>query len=273
MNVTLAYNGITIRGRNGKLNLTDMWRAAGADPARQPAKWRELDGTKDFVGHLTDILLQEENILFETGAGRNGATWAHWQLGIAYAKYLSPAFHAWCNSVVRERMEGKIGRPEELAVVAPAVASISKAEMGRMFGAIVDDKLARVKAEVLAEVEEQAAATNEMLLLDVAFKLAEMRRPPHHSTALKIALTCGMKKAPRGAIGRIAGALRRFQQVNPKLPEPVLSNDRWRVWLFDSYLASAWLKAGGREAIRAEKGRALGQGVMRLPPGRKSPLG
>ena len=32
----------------------------------------------------------------------NGAeTWAHWQLALAYARYLSPAFHAWCNSVIR----------------------------------------------------------------------------------------------------------------------------------------------------------------------------
>ena len=33
---------------------------------------------------------------------------AHWQIGIAYAKYLSPEFHVWCNTVVRDRMEGKL---------------------------------------------------------------------------------------------------------------------------------------------------------------------
>ncbi len=40
--------------------------------------------------------------------GPETATWAHWQIGLAYAKYLSPAFHAWCNEVVRGHMEGDL---------------------------------------------------------------------------------------------------------------------------------------------------------------------
>lgn len=42
-----------------------------------------------------------------TQRGKGGGTYAHWQLGLAYAKYLSPEFHICCNTVVRERMEGK----------------------------------------------------------------------------------------------------------------------------------------------------------------------
>jgi hypothetical protein len=37
--ITLIYNGTQIRDRGEFLNLTDMWRAAGADPSRQPAEW------------------------------------------------------------------------------------------------------------------------------------------------------------------------------------------------------------------------------------------
>jgi hypothetical protein len=39
--------------------------------------------------------------------GKGGGTFAHWQIGLAYAKYLSPEFHMWCNEVVRERMEAR----------------------------------------------------------------------------------------------------------------------------------------------------------------------
>jgi hypothetical protein len=35
--------------------------------------------------------------------GGDVATRAHWQIGLAYAKSLSPKFHLWCNTVVRER--------------------------------------------------------------------------------------------------------------------------------------------------------------------------
>jgi hypothetical protein len=41
------------------------------------------------------------------GRGKGGETVAHWQIGLAYAKYLNPQFHMWCNEVVRAHMEGR----------------------------------------------------------------------------------------------------------------------------------------------------------------------
>ena len=32
--------------------------------------------------------------------GKGGAALAHWQVGMAYAKYLNHDFHMWCNEVV-----------------------------------------------------------------------------------------------------------------------------------------------------------------------------
>lgn len=43
--------------------------------------------------------------ILKTSRGKGGATWADPRLAIAYAKFLSPAFHAWANRVVIERME------------------------------------------------------------------------------------------------------------------------------------------------------------------------
>lgn len=103
---TLLYSGNTIRIDNDKLNLTDMWRAAGADPARKPAKWLDLPSSMEFIEFVADLQkVGISDLLFST-KGRNGSTLAHWQIGLAYAKYLSPEFHMWCNTVVRNRMQG-----------------------------------------------------------------------------------------------------------------------------------------------------------------------
>ena len=105
MNRELDYQGARVRLKDDMLNLTDMWRAAGGDQQKQPAKWRDLPQATDFIAYIAQTLGKSENRLTLTKAGKTGGTWAHWQIGLAYAKYLSPAFHAWCNSIVRAHME------------------------------------------------------------------------------------------------------------------------------------------------------------------------
>jgi len=101
----LVYNGEVIRDRNEMLSLTDMWRAAGGDEARRPANWARKEGA-EFIAFLADADNVPVGHIIKSERGRNGATFAHWQIALAYAKYLSPEFHMWCNTVVRERMEG-----------------------------------------------------------------------------------------------------------------------------------------------------------------------
>lgn len=140
----LNYGGAAIRDRDDHLCLTDMWRAAGSDPSKQPAKWREHDGTKEFVSYIAETLRWEESFLFAAKEGRNGGTWAHWQVAMAYAKYLSPEFHAWCNSVVRAHMEGRLAVPgasskpqsvaQKLALVREArLCGFTKPELQEMW--------------------------------------------------------------------------------------------------------------------------------------------
>ena len=102
---SLMFNGIAVRDRGEMLSLTDLWRAAGSDPARKPSEWlRSADAQRfiEFLGETVGI-----SHLLQTATGRGGATYAHWQIALAYAKYLSPEFHAACNVVIRER-----SRPE-----------------------------------------------------------------------------------------------------------------------------------------------------------------
>jgi KilA-N domain len=118
----LTYQGSTIRLRGAMLNLTDMWKAAGCPENRRPNNWLILDETTRFRAHarthwtefehpvpdnavLDRIIRLDADGLVATQRGRFGGTWAHWQLALPYARYLSPQFHLWCNTVVRAAME------------------------------------------------------------------------------------------------------------------------------------------------------------------------
>ena len=129
----LVYEGVPIGRRDEMLCLTDMWRACGADPSKRPAKWREHDSTREFVAYVaSSVILIENNECFQTlrGGGGEQGTYAHWQIGLAYAKYLSPSFHAWCNLVVREHMEGHLVPNTRPVALVDSVALA--AELGRV---------------------------------------------------------------------------------------------------------------------------------------------
>jgi hypothetical protein len=119
----LTYNGRTVRRRGELLNLTSLWFAAGHPQNRRPTDWLALPETKGVFLHLRSMLSEatamtcidvagipglkrvDADYLLVTTRGRRGGTWGHWELAISYAQYLSPPLHAWCNEVVRSRME------------------------------------------------------------------------------------------------------------------------------------------------------------------------
>ncbi|NSZ00533.1 KilA-N domain-containing protein [Agrobacterium tumefaciens] len=84
-----------ITDKGDMLSLTDMWKAAGSDPIKAPAQWQRLSSAEDFIGHVSIIVGKSHNNLIETR--RRAGTFAHWQIGMAYAKYLDHDFHMWCN--------------------------------------------------------------------------------------------------------------------------------------------------------------------------------
>jgi KilA-N domain len=115
----LRYEEKPIRCEGDDVCLTDLWRAAGGDDSKRPAIWLRQDGTQTLIAFLADNITMTTNhsLLFRSKEGRNGATWAHWQLALAYAKYLSPAFHVWCNTIVRGYMQGAV--PTAVVVQEP----------------------------------------------------------------------------------------------------------------------------------------------------------
>jgi hypothetical protein len=74
---------VSIRERGEMLSLTDMWRAAGGDPSKRPAKWRDHDATREFVEHVQGTILRGDSECFQSlNGGGEWNTWAHWQIGL-----------------------------------------------------------------------------------------------------------------------------------------------------------------------------------------------
>jgi hypothetical protein len=138
----LTYNDVPIHIRGERLNLTDMWRAAGRPKNMAVWDWRKLPGCERFVEHIAAAYDLGISQVFVTEPGRGKGTWAHWQIGMAYAKYLSVSFHAWCNEVVRRYMEGKgfPARDERLSEeLARQIGGIVKAVTQRALEPIRED--------------------------------------------------------------------------------------------------------------------------------------
>lgn len=274
----LEYDGVAIRDRDGKLNMTDMWRAGGADPARRPSKWLASADARRFQAFLAETsgIQISDTALIEAasgGDGAGGATWAHWQLGLAYAKYLSPAFHAWGNKVIRDRMEGRIGSPEELVQALAAVHStaldakqyggITKAVVGRALEdfltpvhvglAHITEKLERLSQKVDGQVEDRTAAPAR-----------------EYVSALDFLVGKGVpQKGRRGVVQSVSARLLAFSATNGFT---VRSAAETGTRLFHVDAVKAWEVTGGTAFLRACRDRREGQAVMPLQPGKKRAL-
>jgi hypothetical protein len=101
----IFYGDVEVRDKNGLISLTDMWIAADKPFGKhEPILWGLEVGSEfiDFIAKKYNV--GRENV-YKTSRGKFGGVWAHWQIALDYAKYLSPEFHAWANQVIKERVE------------------------------------------------------------------------------------------------------------------------------------------------------------------------
>src|SRR6218665_2949264 len=117
-----------------------------------------ISPTRNGSSKQFSVFKPENSWFIEKKKGKGGGTWAHWQVGMAYAKYLDPNFHMWCNTQVRAVMEGKVAaaipddvlelirRTDGIAkMLAHKVTEIEKAMpiiAGQMADAMITAKLA-----------------------------------------------------------------------------------------------------------------------------------
>lgn len=95
----LKYNGTTIGARgDGMYCLTDMWKSVGAHANKDPRQWSRFGG-KDFIASTAESLNVGKSHIYKAGRGKGGRTFAHWQIALAYAKYLDHNFHRHVNEI------------------------------------------------------------------------------------------------------------------------------------------------------------------------------
>lgn len=158
----LNYQGHIIADKGEMLSLTDMWKASGSDESRKPSEWLRQEATKRFIDFLGDSVAIPEVgknhfglVNVTRGGVSRGETFAHWQIGMAYAKYLSPEFHMWCNTQVRAVMEGKVtatGLSESDknaigGIVKSCAAVVLKEQIGQLLPTMLDSMVAARLAE------------------------------------------------------------------------------------------------------------------------------
>lgn len=255
----LTYQGVAIRHRGEMLNLTDMWTAAGSNPAKRPADWARKEGA-DFIRHVSDMLnMPVGHIQTQRGgSGANrGSTFAHWQIGLAYAKYLSPEFHMWCNTVVRDRMEGRL-------VPAAGTVTALDEQVRATIGGIAKAVLTKALDERLLPVERAVLTISErvsLLTQDPSAHVTTEYRP-----VLAVVAEMGVPaKGRRGLCQRISRAmatwcLREMRQADVRLSKE--TNRR----LFHVTAIDDWMKAEGNVMVAEHKARLAGQSVMAFRP-------
>lgn len=223
--VTLAYKGITIRDRNEMLNLTDMWRAQGSPPNMEPFNWARFEG-KAFIEAVAIAHNLSANQVMTKKRGKSGATWAHWQAGIAYAKYLSHDFHMWANKAVRERMEGR------------SVPVINPETFAHQFMIAVEQ---RVSAFLASQCLMQDPGLTAGDVLDLA--------------------GVSHRKGLKGLAGFLSRRLERWH-LQRGIPLRLGRLGRMTAKLFDPAATKAWLDAGGKREIEDWIKERVGQGKL-----------
>lgn len=245
----LVYKGEVIHERHEMLSLTDMWKAAGGPDQKNPAKWRALPTSKAFVEHVGAVVGKSDNGLFHSQrGGADQGTWAHWQIAMAYAKYLDHDFHMWCNTVVRERMEGR----------AVAVASIDNfgPQARKVFGGIVKAVMPGLLAEALtvllpAMVREHVGEQQHAVVQGVsAGQVLEMAG-------------VGKRKGMRGMAVWVSHRLRRFHALRG-VAVRMASLGSSNAYVFDPLTSREWLAQGGKVEIEQKIAERRGQGALRL---------
>lgn len=248
----LVYRGEVIHERHEMLSLTDMWRAAKSDEQKAPAKWRALPATKSFVEHVALTVGKSDSDLFHTqNGGRVRGTWAHWQVAMAYAKYLDHDFHMWCNRVVRERMERvahqavALADEDRRAIGGIAKGVVTKA-LGDLMPGFLAEALERVLPGMIADRLEADARAVVIGFKPALMVLDEKKVPPRRRRAFS---------------QKVSARLRRFSADRGY--ETRISRESGR-WLFQVEAINAWLAHEGEQLIRDHVAGLDGQGILQL---------
>jgi hypothetical protein len=273
------YNGVVVQRWDDMLSLTDMWRAASNGPNgpeavenKRPAQWLRSADAKRFIDALTEVLIvgnSHNELIQVVREGGDAETRAHWQIGLAYAKYLSPEFHMWCNTVVRERMEGKIGTPEELEITPEGMRRLSS-----MQRAVIQSVLMEIVTPVLADMKAQLRKD----LAEIAGTDPSIVRQKGYRSMRELAIAHNCRPGSKGAMsfGRMVSGASNMarawcaeQRPDPAYPHGLCFKEqrtegRPGIFMFHEIGIGSWLKEYGIPRFREHNNATEGQKVLQL---------
>lgn len=117
MNLTIGKT-IVHSNEAGLISITDLFQAAQAlgytEGKRDPRRWKDEAG-KDFIEVVAGALNVRTADILKSTRGKGGGTYAHWQIALAYAKYLNPELHMQVNEVYARAKSGDITLADEIA--------------------------------------------------------------------------------------------------------------------------------------------------------------
>ncbi len=87
--VTLAIGDVAVRQLDGLFSLNDLHAASGGDPNQRPGEFVRNEQTKTLIAEISNAGIPA----IESKRGANGGTYACRELVIAYAAWISAAFH------------------------------------------------------------------------------------------------------------------------------------------------------------------------------------
>jgi hypothetical protein len=93
-----------VRKKGSKLNLNDLWKAAGSPENKDPKQWKRLPDTESFFTSACKILNVGKSHLIESASGKGGGTWGVRQVLLEYAQYLDSDLAVLVNEVFFQRI-------------------------------------------------------------------------------------------------------------------------------------------------------------------------
>jgi phage antirepressor YoqD-like protein len=155
------------------VNLTSMCRVFD----RRPVDFLRLPGTTAFTAALAENLgVKCENLTSLSKGnfadGREQGTWAHPDLGLECARWLSPSFAIWCNRTIRKILA-------DGAVAAPALPASYKDALKALVAEIEAKEALQLENESMrpkAEFFDAVASSDDTLGMNETAKLLGLGR-------------------------------------------------------------------------------------------------
>lgn len=128
MQTALTICNTAIRNLDGLFSLNDLHQAAGGAVKHQPTRFIRLDQTQALVSELHSPEMVNGPVSVIKGSVNPG-TYACRELVIAYAAWISPAFHL---KVIRHFLDTKVGAGETAAALPNAISREQAGELATL---------------------------------------------------------------------------------------------------------------------------------------------